>query len=275
MKIRKVFSYMGNKGKFYKEIKEIFEKSNKKKFVDLFAGGLEVPANLFIDTGKDIYINVKDSKMENLIKLNKENRVFNLFEKAVAEVYKNIPLSSTRNIYNTDKITFKKLKENYLKLIENITEEEREILILLGGVAGKSKSLSSNFYSEQKMEKLKDYLEILKKLDIKTEFFNEKWQFSDSFIFLDPPYLLETGVEGKKGFNYEGDWTEEDDTRLMEFIKNNHGKNNIFMIFGSLNNNLQHLIKENFPAVKFEVKKYKRSFFGCSSERTEWYCLIK
>lgn len=275
MKIRKVFSYMGNKGKFYKEIKEIFEKSNKKKFVDLFAGGLEVPANLFIDTGKDIYINVKDSKMENLIKLNKENRVFNLFEKAVAEVYKNIPLSSTRNIYNTDKITFKKLKENYLKLIENITEEEREILILLGGVAGKSKSLSSNFYSEQKMEKLKDYLEILKKLDIKTEFFNEKWQFSDSFIFLDPPYLLETGVEGKKGFNYEGDWTEEDDTRLMEFIKNNHGKNNIFMIFGSLNNNLQHLIRKNFPAVKFEVKKYKRSFFGCSSERAEWYCLIK
>lgn len=274
MKIRKVFSYMGNKGKFYKEIKEIFEKSNKKKFVDLFAGGLEVPANLFIDTGKDIYINVKDSKMENLIKLNKENRVFNLFEKAVAEVYKNIPLSSTRNIYNTDKITFKKLKENYLKLIENITEEEREILILLGGVAGKSKSLSSNFYSEQKMEKLKDYLEILKKLDIKTEFFNEKWQFSDSFIFLDPPYLLETGAEGKKGFNYEGDWTEEDDTRLMEFIKNNHGKNNIFMIFGSLNNNLQHLIRKNFPAVKFEVKKYKRSFFGCSSERAEWYCLI-
>lgn len=30
MKIKKVFSYMGNKGKFYKEIKEIFEKSKKK-----------------------------------------------------------------------------------------------------------------------------------------------------------------------------------------------------------------------------------------------------
>lgn len=275
MKIRKVFSYMGNKGKFYKEIKEIFEKSNKKKFVDLFAGGLEVPANLYIDVEADIFTNVKDTKMENLIKLNKENRVFNLFEKAVVEVYKNIPLNSTRNIYNTDKTTFKKLKENYLKLIENVTEEEREVLILLGGVAGKSKSLSSNFYSEQKIKRLKEYLEVLKKLNIKTEFFNEKWQFSDSFIFLDPPYLLETGAEGKKGFNYEGDWTEEDDTRLMEFIKKNYRKNNIFMIFGSLNNNLQHLIKENFPTVKFEVKKYKRNFFGCSSERAEWYCLIK
>lgn len=275
MKIRKVFSYMGNKGKFYKEIKEIFEKSNKKKFVDLFAGGLEVPANLFIDTGKEIYINVKDSKMENLISLNKENKVISIYERAVKQVYKDIPLNSTRSLYYNNKEIFKKMKENYLKLIENSTEEERELLLLLGGVGGKSRSLSANFYSEQKIEKLKDYLEVLKKLDIKTEFFNEKWKFSDSFIFLDPPYLLETGVEGKKGFNYEGNWTEEDDTRLMEFIKNNHGKNNIFMIFGSLNNNLQHLIKENFPAVKFEVKKYKRSFFGCSSERAEWYCLIK
>lgn len=275
MKIRKVFSYMGNKGKFYKEIKEIFEKSNKKKFVDLFAGGLEVPANLFIDTGKEIYINVKDSKMENLISLNKENKVIPIYERAVKQVYKDVPLNSTRSLYYTNKEIFKKMKENYLKLIEDSTEEERELLLLLGGVGGKSRSLSANFYSEQKIEKLKDYLEVLKKLDIKTEFFNEKWKFSDSFIFLDPPYLLETGVEGKKGFNYEGDWTEEDDTRLMEFIKNNHGKNNIFMIFGSLNNNLQHLIKENFPTVKFEVKKYKRSFFGCSSERAEWYCLIK
>ena len=103
---------MGNKGKFYKEIKEIFEKSKKKKFVDLFAGGLEVPANLYIDVGADVFTNVKDTKMEYLIKLNEKNRVFTLFEKAVVEVYKNIPLSSTRNIYNTDKITFKKLKEN-------------------------------------------------------------------------------------------------------------------------------------------------------------------
>ena len=275
MKIKKVFSYMGNKGKFYKEIKEIFEKSNKKKFVDLFAGGLEVPANLYIDTKMDIFTNVKDTKMENLIKLNKKDKVLEIFKKAVTEVYKNIPLNSTRNIYNTDKITFKKLKENYLKLVDNANEEEREVLLLLGGVGGKSKSLSSNFYSEQKIIKLKDYLEILKKLDIKTELFNEKWQFSDSFIFLDPPYLLETGIEGKKGFNYEGDWTEKDDVRLINFIKSNLGKNNIFMIFGSLNNNLQKLIKMNFPKVKFEVKKYKRSFFGCSSERAEWYCLIK
>ncbi len=275
MKIYKVFSYMGNKGKLYKEIKEIFEKSQKGKFVDLFAGGMEVPANLYVDKGIDIFMNVKDTKIEYLLKLNKENRVLEIFEKAVAEVYKNIPLNSTRIIYNTDKITFKKLKENYLEVIKKVNEEEREVLLLLGGVGGKSKSLSSNFYSEQKIKRLKDYLEVLKKLDIKTEFFNEKWQFSDSFIFLDPPYLLETGMEGKKGFNYEGDWTEKDDIRLIEFIKDNLNRNNIFMVFGSLNNNLQKLIKMNFPRVKFEIKKYKRSFFGCSSERAEWYCIIQ
>ena len=275
MKIYKVFSYMGNKGKLYKEIKEIFEKSQKRKFVDLFAGGMEVPANLYVDKGIDIFINVKDTKIEYLLKLNKENRVLEIFEKAVAEVYKNIPLNSTRIIYNTDKVTFKKLKENYLEVIKKANEKEREVLLLLGGVGGKSRSLSSNFYSEQKIKRLKDYLEVLKKLDIKTEFFNEKWQFSDSFIFLDPPYLLETGMEGKKGFNYEGDWTEKDDVRLIEFIKDNLNRNNIFMVFGSLNNNLQKLIKMSFPGVKFEIKKYKRSFFGCSSERAEWYCIIQ
>lgn len=275
MKIYKVFSYMGNKGKLYKEIKEIFEKSQKRKFVDLFAGGMEVPANLYVDTGINIFMNVKDTKIECLLKLNKENRVLEIFEKAVTEVYKNIPLNSTRTIYNTDKVTFKKLKENYLEVIKKANEEEKEVLLLLGGVGGKSRSLSSNFYSEQKIKRLKDYLEVLKKLNIKTEFFNEKWQFSDSFIFLDPPYLLETGAEGKKGFNYEGDWTEKDDVRLIEFIKENLNKNNVFMVFGSLNNNLQKLIKRNFPRVKFEIKKYKRSFFGCSSERAEWYCIIQ
>lgn len=160
MKIHKVFSYMGNKGKFYKEIKEVFEKSKKKRFVDLFAGGLEVPANLYIDIGADIFTNVKDTKMELLIKLNKKDKVFNLFEKAVTEVYKNIPLNSTRTIYNTDKVTFKKLKENYLEVIKKANEEEKEVLLLLGGVGGKSRSLSSNFYSEQKIKRLKDYLEV-------------------------------------------------------------------------------------------------------------------
>lgn len=275
MKINKVFSYMGNKGRFYKEIKEIFENSGKSKFVDLFAGGMEVPINLYVDTGKEVFMNVKDKKMESLIKLNQEGRAFKIYEDAVKRVYKDIPLSSTRALYNINKEIFNKLKKNYIEVIDNTTAEEQEFLLLLGGVAGKSKSLSSNFYSEQKLKKLKNYLDVLKELDIKTELFNEKWEFSDSFIFLDPPYILETGIAGKKGYSYEIDWTEDDDVRLIEFIKNNLNKNNIFMVFGSLNNNLQHLIKRNFPAVKFEIKKYKRSFFGCSSERTEWYCIIK
>lgn len=222
-------------------------------------------------------LKAEDVEIKNkLLKAKRQRKtsVYKKCEKIKKDNFEKLEEIIRGNFNLTNEEIFKKMKENYLKLIENSTEEERELLLLLGGVGGKSRSLSANFYSEQKIEKLKDYLEVLKKLDIKTEFFNEKWQFSDSFIFLDPPYLLETGAEGKKGFNYEGDWTEEDDTRLMEFIKNNYGKNNVFMIFGSLNNNLQHLIKENFPAVKFEVKKYKRSFFGCSSERAEWYCLI-
>lgn len=141
MKIKKVFSYMGNKGRFYKEIKEIFLKSNKDTFVDLFAGGLEVPANLFFETDKRIRVNVKDPKMEALIALNKNDRVYSLFEQAVNKVFSGTELASTKSIYNNDRERFKILKENYANLIDETTGLEKEVLLLLGGVASKSKSL--------------------------------------------------------------------------------------------------------------------------------------
>lgn len=46
MIIKKPFGYMGSKGRFYKEIKEIFEENRRDKFVDLFAGAMEVPLNI-------------------------------------------------------------------------------------------------------------------------------------------------------------------------------------------------------------------------------------
>lgn len=69
MKVQKPFKYMGSKGRFYNEIKQIFINSGKKKYIDLFAGGMEVALNLKEDL-KDIKIvaNIKDKHIESLLK---------------------------------------------------------------------------------------------------------------------------------------------------------------------------------------------------------------
>lgn len=42
-RIKPPFAYFGSKGRFYKEIKEIFEENYRENFVDLFAGSMEIP----------------------------------------------------------------------------------------------------------------------------------------------------------------------------------------------------------------------------------------
>ena len=137
-------------------------------------------------------------------------------------------------------------------------------------------SLSNSFYSSAKIEKIKVYLDKLKNIEIMHNYFNENLSYKDSFILLDPPYLCGTEVVkiGKKGYNYNNNWTEKDDARLVEFVKNNLKNSNVFLIFGSLENNLSKLIQKAFN-VDFVVKKYKKSIFGISLDRAEWYCIIK
>lgn len=272
MKIKKAYAYMGSKGRFYKEIKEIFKSNYRDKFIDLFGGGMEVPLNLKEDFSElDVLVNIKDERLEAML----ETDSYKLFESVAKEVYQDMELSSSRRIYQEDKELFNKLKVNFLKSLDKYSVREQLIIKLLGGVAGKSKSLSSNFYSEQKMENLRLYFDRLKNIKIQTEFFDESWKYKDSFIFLDPPYLTSTKSDNKKGYNYENNWSEKDDVRLLNFIKKNLGKNNIFMIFGSVGNHLQTILKKEFSEIEFHTITYKKSIFGCSSVREEWYCLIK
>lgn len=73
MKIQKPFKYMGSKGRFYDEIKEIFIESKKKKYIDIFAGGMEVAVNLKEEL-RDIEViaNVKDEHIESFLKCKKQ-----------------------------------------------------------------------------------------------------------------------------------------------------------------------------------------------------------
>lgn len=283
MKIKKPFRYFGSKGRFYKEIKKIFEENKKENFVDLFAGAMEVPLNIKEDFGVNIVVNVKDRALENLIKMNKENRVMKLYRTVIEKIYRDEELKSIREICNSDKMKFNKLKQNFSEILKenSLSLEEESVIILLCGFAGKTRSLNDSFYSKEKVKTLEKYLEKIRQLEINTKFFEETWEYKDSFIFLDPPYINKTAtkISKEKGYSYKKntgvDWTEKDNLKLINFIKNNLERNNVFMIFGSLENNLYNLIKENFKTSKFEIMNYKKSMFGRISNRAEWFCIIK
>ena len=277
MKIQKPFKYMGSKGRFYNEIKEIFLLNKKNIYVDLFAGGMEIAVNLKEDI-KDLKVtaNVKDEHIESFLKCNK--MAIKKYNELVNFLYKDIEKISSRFLF-VDKEKWQIIKNRYKEFWNdnklNFSEDERKMVELLASM-NKGYSLSNSFFSIQKMEKIKIYLKKLKNIDITHNYFNESWSYKDSFILLDPPYLCGTEVVkiGKKGYNYSNIWTEKDDARLVDFIKNNLKNNNVFMIFGSLENNLSKLIQKAFN-VDFVVKKYKKSIFGISLDRAEWYCIIK
>ena len=277
MKIQKPFKYMGSKGRFYNEIKEIFLLNKKNTYVDLFAGGMEIAVKLKEDIKElKVTANVKDEHIESFLKCNK--MAIKKYNELVNFLYKDIEKISSRFLF-ADKEKWQIIKNRYKEFWNdnklNFSEDERKMVELLASM-NKGYSLSNSFFSIQKMEKIKIYLKKLKNIDITHNYFNESWSYKDSFILLDPPYLCGTEVIkiGKKGYNYSNIWTEKDDARLVEFIKNNLKNNNVFMIFGSLENNLSKLIQKTFN-VDFVVKKYKKSIFGISLDRAEWYCIIK
>lgn len=277
MKIQKPFRYFGSKGRFYSEIKEIFVENKKNTYIDLFAGGMEIAVNLKEDI-KDLKVtaNVKDEHIESFLKCNK--MAIKKYNELVNFLYKDIEKISSRFLF-ADKEKWQIIKNRYKEFWNdnklNFSEDERKMVELLASM-NKGYSLSNSFFSIQKMEKIKIYLKKLRNIDITHNYFNENWSYKDSFILLDPPYLCGTEVVkiGKKGYNYSNIWTEKDDARLVKFIKNNLKNNNVFMIFGSLENNLSKLLQKAFD-VDFVVKKYKKSIFGISLDRAEWYCIIK
>lgn len=294
-RIKPPFSYFGNKGRFYKEIREIFINNYRDNFVDVFAGAMEIPLSLKNEF-KDLKVtaNVKDEKIESLLKLDP----LALHQKCLE--YLNYDKSiSSRDLYDTDKIKFdeynKQFKEIFFEVcpccglkIKNSKESknkyfddtEKKALTVLFGFGGSNENLGNSFYSEDKLNKLRNYIDVIKTITVTNNMFDENETYENSFIFLDPPYIQKTVKKDKKfiGYNYvtnKGlDWSVNDDTRLVQFIKNNLNRNNVFLIFGSIGNNLSELLKENFKC-EFIEKEYNHSTFGKSIVRSEYFCLIK
>ena len=169
MKIQKPFKYMGSKGRFYNEIKEIFLLNKKNIYVDLFAGGMEIAVNLKEDI-KDLKVtaNVKDEHIESFLKCNK--MAIKKYNELVNFLYKDIEKISSRFLF-ADKEKWQIIKNRYKEFWNdnklNFSEDERKMVELLASM-NKGYSLSNSFFSIQKMEKIKIYLKKLKNIDRKS-----------------------------------------------------------------------------------------------------------
>ena len=292
-RIKPPFAYFGSKGRFFKEIKLIFEENYRKNFIDLFAGSMEIPINFKNEFKElDVLANVKDEKIECFLSGN----VVDTYKKGLEYIKCDLKINA-RNLYENDRAAFEEVSKRFKNIFseccpccgkkistrekhEVFNENEKRVLRSLMGFGGNGTTLTNAFYSEEKIKKLELYIGALKAIKITTDLFNEKWEFKDSFIFLDPPYIRKTsiGEEGFIGYNYADDkgvdWTIKDDARLIEFIKRNQNKNNVFLVFGSVDNNLSKLLKENFEC-KFIIKEYKKQMFGKLADKAEYFWLIK
>ena len=294
-RIKVPFAYFGSKGRFYKEIREIFINNYRDNFVDIFAGAMEIPLSLKNEfENLKVTANVKDEKIESLLKLDP----LVLHQKCLE--YLNYDKSiSSRDLYDIDKIKFDEYNKQFKKIffevcpccglkLKNSKESknkyfddiEKKALISLFGFGGSGENLGNSFYSKEKEKKIEIYAEALKTIEVTTEMFNENNIYDNSFIFLDPPYIQKTVKKDKKfiGYNYATnkglDWGIDDDTRLIQFIKNNLNRNNVFLVFGSIENNLSELLKENFK-YEFIEKDYNSPIFGKIVAKNEYLCLIK
>ena len=289
------FPYFGSKGRFYKEIREIFINNYRDNFIDIFAGAMEIPLSLKNEFKTlKVTANVKDEKIENLLKLDP----LSLYQKCLEYLNYDKSISSS-DLYDTDRSKFdeynKKFKEIFFEVCpccgarikgtkgketKLFNETEKMTLTTLFGFGGFGKSLSNSFYSKDRLNKLRNYIEVIKTIEVTTEMFNENNIYNNSFIFLDPPYIQKTVKKDKKfiGYNYATnkglDWSVDDDIRLIQFIKNNLNRNNVFLVFGSIENNLSELLKESFKC-EFIEKEYNHSTFGKITIRSEYFCLIK
>lgn len=216
---------------------------NIERFIDIFGGGFNVGINF--DCEQLIY-NDCNFKVRELLETFKNEDT--------AEIYKYIErMIKKYKLEHGKKETYLKIRELY----NNTPIEKRDpkllYLLVLYGFQQQIRFNSSYDYNnpvgqagfnDKLAEKLISYCRNLKEKNVSfySKDFIEMEEFinKDTFIYVDPPYLITLGSynDGKRGFN---GWTEKDEINLLNFLEKLNKKGVRFM----LSNVLEHKNKKN------------------------------
>lgn len=230
--VQSPLNYTGGKQKLLPQLLPLFPNSAN-RFVDLFAGGASVTANL-----------VKKNFAKEYIVNDIEKHVIELFEyisntdieEFISEVnikIKDYCLSNTKvngyNYYysNSAKGLGEYNKENYLQLRMDYNKSPSPILFYLLIIFGFNNQIRFNAKGaynlpvgkrdfNQKMEnKLRRFANVMNNSSIiyTTKDFRDLKFKSGDFIYADPPYLITTAT-----YNENGGWTEKDEEDLYAYL---------------------------------------------------------
>lgn len=280
--VQSPLNYTGGKQKLLPQLLPLFPNSAN-RFVDLFAGGASVTANL-----------VKKNFAKEYIVNDIEKHVIQLFEyisntdieEFISEVnikIKDYCLSNTKengyNYYcsNSAKGLGEYNKENYLQLRMDYNESPSPILFYLLIIFGFNNQIRFNAKGaynlpvgkrdfNQKMEnKLRRFANLMNNNSIiyTTKDFRDLKFKSGDFIYADPPYLITTAT-----YNENGGWTENDEKDLYDYLDEADMKgirfalSNVIVHNGEKNNLLKewaskyhlHILKYNYNNSNYQSK---------------------
>lgn len=253
-------NYIGGKADMITFLKENAPK-NINRIIDIFGGGFNVGINFDAD---QIIYNDCNFKVKELLEMLRNVETLDLYRY----------ISSMIKKYKLEKGA----KEPYLKIREiynNQPKEKRDsrllyLLILFGyqqqirfnSSYGYNNPVGQAGFNDKILEKLISYCRNLKEKNVifMSKDFDNMWEHinENTFIYLDPPYLITLGSynDGKRGFN---GWTKKDEIKLLEFLSKVDKMGVKFM----LSNVLEHKDKKNDILIEwiknngFKVIEYK------------------
>ena len=251
--VKSPLNYIGGKHKLLKQIVPLFP-ANINQFVDLFAGGFNVGANV---NANKIYCNDINNYVVDILRTFNENDI----EETIKYIYKRIDefgLSKTneegfktfRAFCNTsersplDLYTLVCYSFNYQFSFNNLHEYNNPF--------GRYRS----YFSKELEKKLRHFVNSLQSKNvIFSNFEFDKFDFSHldekDLVYCDPPYLITTGSynDGNRGFK---DWNDIQEKKLLDVLDELDRRNVRF----ALSNVFEHKGERNELLIEW-AKKYK------------------
>lgn len=235
-------NYIGGKADMIDFIRKNSPK-NINRFIDMFGGGFNVGINF---NAEQIIYNDCNFKVKELLEMFRNIETIDLY-KYISNMIKKYKLEKG------DKDSYLKIRELYNSQPKDSRDPRLLYLLILFGYQQQIRFNSSYDYNnpvgqagfnDKILEKLVSYCRNLKEKNVvfMSKDFNDMWEHinENSFVYLDPPYLITLGSynDGKRGFN---GWTEKDETALLKFLNILNSKGIKFM----LSNVLEHKEKKN------------------------------
>lgn len=258
-------NYIGGKADMVPFLKKYTPKKIE-RFIDIFGGGFNVGINF---DAEQIVYNDCNFKVKELLEMLRNTDTLDLYKYIIGMIKKyklakaeKEPYLKIRDLYNSQPEEKRDPRLLYLLILFGYQQQIR-----FNSTYGYNNPVGQAGFNDKILEKLISYCRNLKEKNVifMSKNFEEMWEHinKDTFIYLDPPYLITLGSynDGKRGFN---GWNENDEIKLLGFLTKINEMGVKFM----LSNVLEHkgkknellinwIEKNNFKIIEYDGKARK------------------